>query len=62
MTMIMYGNLGFVVRGHLQKEKETWDRGGTQESMEVSLAVNHSIGDIEHGETASCGQTGTFVE
>ena len=27
--------------GHLQDMTEMWDKGGTQESMEVSLAVTH---------------------
>ena len=41
---------------------ETWDRAGTQESMGVTLAVTHSIGDMEHEEAISCCQAGTPVE
>jgi hypothetical protein len=41
------------VEGHLQDEKETWDKGGTQESMGVTLAVTHNIGDMEPEETTS---------
>ena len=31
---------------HLLDETETWDKGGTQESMGVILAMTHSIGDM----------------
>ena len=48
--------------GHLQDETETWDKGGTQESMGVTLAVTHYIGDMEPQEATSCIQTGTPVE
>ena len=43
-------------------ETETWDKGGTQESMGVTLAVTHSIGDMEHEEVTSCSQAGTPLE
>ena len=50
------------VWGHLQDETETWDKGGTQESMGVTLAVTHSIGDMEPEEATSCSQVETPVE
>ena len=53
---------GEEVGGHLQDETETWDKGGTQESMGVTLAVTHSIGDMEPEEATSCSQAGTPVE
>ena len=49
-------------RDHLQEETETTDKGGAQESMGVTLAVTHSIGDMDPREAASCGQTETPVE
>jgi hypothetical protein len=33
--------------GHLQKETETWHKGGTQESRGVFYAVTHSTGTME---------------
>ena len=50
--------------GHLQDVTKTWDKGGTQESMAVTLAVTHSIGDgdIESEEATACRQSGTPVE
>jgi hypothetical protein len=30
---------------HLQDERKSWDKGGTQESMGLTLAVTHNIGD-----------------
>jgi hypothetical protein len=48
--------------GHLKDVTETWDRGGTQESMVVTLAMTHSIGDTELKETTSCSQAGTSGE
>jgi hypothetical protein len=41
---------------------ETWDRGGAEELMVVSLAVTHSFGDMKSGEAASSGLAGTLVE
>ena len=41
---------------------ETWDRGGTQESIGVTLAVTHNIGDMKPEESTSCSQVGTLVE
>ena len=38
------------------------DRGGSQESMEVTLAESHSTGDMEPEEATSCSQAGTPVE
>ena len=46
MTIRINGNLqpmGWEGRGHHQEETETWDKGGTQESIQVSLAVTHNI-------------------
>ena len=37
-------------------------KGGAQESVEVILAVTHSIGDMEPEEATSCIQRGTPVE
>ena len=48
-------------RGHLQKETETCDRV-TQESMGVHLSLIQSIGNVETGEAAFCGQVKTLVE
>ena len=31
-------------QGHLQDKAETWDKGGTQESMGVSLAMIQALG------------------
>ena len=45
-----------------QDETETWDKEGTQESMGVTLAVTHSIGDMEPEEASSCNHAGTPVE
>ena len=52
LFMIMNLNLqltGVEMRWQLQKETETWARGGTQVSMWVCLAVTHSTGDMEPG-------------
>ena len=63
MAMKMNGNMQLMeVRswggGQLQDETETWDKGGVQESLEVT----HYIGDVEPEEATSCSQTGTPVE
>ena len=39
---------------HLQDMMETWDKGGTGESMEVTLTVMHSTDDKEPEEATSC--------
>ena len=44
---------------HLLEKTETWDKGGTQESMGVTLPVTHYIGDME---VNSCSQMRTLVE
>ena len=65
MEMRMNGNLqvmGGESRRRLQDKTESWDKGGTQESMGVTLAVTHSIGDMEPEEATSCSQAGTPVE
>ena len=41
---------------------ETWDKEGIQESMGVTGAVTHSIGDMESEEAISCSQAGTPEE
>ena len=53
---------GLGVGAHLQNETETWGMGGAQESMGVTLAVTHYIGDMESEEATFCIQTGTPVE
>jgi hypothetical protein len=40
--------------GHLQTE--TWDSGGTHDSMGITLAVTHSIGDMEPEEATFCSK------
>ena len=35
---------------HLQDVTETWGKGGAQESMGVTLAATHSIGNKEIGD------------
>jgi hypothetical protein len=47
---------------HLKDVPKTWDRGGAQESMVVTLAVTHSIGDMKPEKATSCSQSGTPVE
>ena len=50
MAKKMNGNLQLTIlrrSGHLQDKTETWDKGGAQESMGVTLAVTHSIGDMK---------------
>jgi hypothetical protein len=48
--------------GHRQQETETWDRGGTLESVEVPKLCLTALGIWSLGEAASCGQTETPVE
>ena len=51
MSMRMKVNLQLmVIWGHLQDVTETWVKGGAQESMGVTLAVTHSIGNKEIGD------------
>jgi hypothetical protein len=62
MAMKMNGNLELIRMrrwGLLQDETETWDMGGSQESMGVTLAVTHCIGDMEPEDATSCSQVGT---
>ena len=54
--------MGVRRRGDLQDKTKTWDKGGAQESMGVTLAVTHYIGDMEPEEATSCSQAGTPVE
>ena len=61
MEMRMNGNLqvmGGESRRRLQDKTESWDKGGAQESMGVTLAVTHNTEDMEPGEVVSCGQAG----
>ena len=63
MATRMNGNLqGCRCGGHLQEEIETWDKGGAQESMGMTLAMSHYNGNMEPEEATSCSQTGTLVE
>jgi hypothetical protein len=41
---------------------ETWDRGGTKESMKVTIVVTYSIEDMGPEEAPSCSQAGTPME
>jgi hypothetical protein len=38
-----------------------WDKGRTQESMQVTLAVTHYFGEMEPEETTSCSQRATSM-
>jgi hypothetical protein len=40
----------------------TWDKGGTQEPMGVTLGVTHTTGDMEPEEATSCSQTGRLEQ
>ena len=42
---------------HLDNVTETCNRGGAQESMGTTLAVTHSIGNMEHEKATFCSQT-----
>jgi hypothetical protein len=65
--MSMNGNMhlmglgGWGVGEHLQEETD-WDKGGTQESMGVTLALTQSIGNLKLEEATSCSQARTPVE
>ena len=62
----MNGNMplpGVWVGADLQKVPETWDEGGSQDSIWVILAtISNSGGDRESEETTSRSQTGIPVE
>ena len=47
---------------YLQEETESWYKGCAQESMGVTLAVNHNIEDFEAEQATSCSQAETPVE
>ena len=49
-------------RQHLEDVPETWDRGGSEESMGVTLAKTYSNKDMEHEKATSCSQAETTVE
>ena len=38
------------------RKTETWDKGSTQESMGVSLAMTHYIENVEPEDATSCSQ------
>ena len=48
--------------GHFRDMLETWDGGGFQEPIGVTLAETHSSGDLEREEAVSCRQAGTPME
>jgi hypothetical protein len=48
--------------GQVQEETETWNKGGTQESMVATLAVIQSTVHTEPEESTSCRKAGTPVE
>jgi hypothetical protein len=66
MVMRMNGNLQLtgvgVGRQHHQDVIETCNKGGTQQSMGLTVAVTHSIGDMEPEEATSNSQARTSVE
>ena len=41
-------------RGEEAGEMDTWDKGGAQESMGMTLAVTHYTADMESKEATSC--------
>lgn len=43
-------------RGHLKDEIETWDKGDTQESIRMTLAVTYYIWHVESKEEPSHSQ------
>ena len=47
---------------YLEDMLETWEGGGSQESMEIILAETHSSGDMEPEEATSQSQAGTPLE
>jgi len=47
---------------NLKDMTETWNEGGTQESIEVTLTMLHRIGNVEPGEATSCSQARTPME
>ena len=62
MAMRINGNLEVGRWGYLQDVTETCNKGRTQESIEVILAVTHSIVDMELEEATSCSQAETPME
>ena len=65
IAMRMNGNLHLRSMGgreHLQELSKSWDKRGTLESLRVSLAVTHSIGDKEPDAANFCSHSGTPVE
>ena len=39
-----------------------WGKGDSQESMWMTLAMTHYLGDMEPEEATSCVETGNLVE
>jgi hypothetical protein len=62
MAMRMNGYLQLAGGRYLEDMPEAWDERGFQESMGVTLAETHSIGDMEHEEAISCSKAGIPVE
>jgi len=63
--MRMNGNLQLdcgSVWGISRRDRDTWEKGGTQESNGVFLSVTHYTGDVEPEETTSCSQARTPME
>jgi hypothetical protein len=53
---------GWGVGRHLQDKTETWEKGGSQESTGMNLAVTDDIRDTEPEEVTFCTQAETPVE
>ena len=47
--------------GASPERDRAWEKGGTQESMMMTLAVTHYIEDVEPEEATSCSLSGTPV-
>jgi hypothetical protein len=47
---------------HLENVPDTWDRGGAQESLGMTLSTILSICDMETEESTSFTQAGTLAE
>jgi hypothetical protein len=65
MAMKIHGNLqlkGWGGGEHLKDKTETWNKGGTQESVWVALAVIHYTVDMEPEEVTFFSQIGNPME
>lgn len=47
------------MEGGVSRKSETWDRGGSQESMRVTLAEMPNIGNMEPEKATSRSRAGT---